>query len=192
MAQKHEPFEQITHYLEELDVTLTLVRVESGVYVVIPPMCQQLGKGKLGPQAQVEKLLADHRMAEHLQRVPYNTKVRGVHIAWGLRRYKFGDWIRGIEPARLRSDLVDKIDDLDRATTMFTDQWTFGGLARHLDPAPPPSLGSASVSHVSARISSNTQVIRGEIHYNCAVCGAPQCLVLSPDGNHVVVGQETE
>jgi hypothetical protein len=190
MAQKHEPFEQITHRLEELGVTLTLVRVESGVYVVIPPMCEELGG--LGPQAQVDKLKADHLFAPHLARVPYDTKIRGVHLTWGLRRYKFGDWIRGIEPRFLRTDLVGKVEDLDAAATMFTDQWTFGGLARHLDPAPPPSLGSASVSHVSARISSHTQVIRGEIHFNCTVCGAPQCLVLSPDGNHVVVGQETD
>ncbi|HEY7094909.1 MAG TPA: hypothetical protein VH393_17130 [Ktedonobacterales bacterium] len=189
MAKQHEPFEQIEHYLEELDVTLTLVRVESGVYVVIPPMCEELG---VGPQAQVDKLKKDRRMVEHLERVPYDTKTRGVHLTWGLRRYKFGDWVRDIDPQFLRSDLVGKVDDLDKATTMFTDQWTFGGLAHHLDPAPPPSLGSASVSRVSARISSNTQVIRGEIHFNCTVCGAAQCLVLSPDGNHVVVGQEIE
>jgi hypothetical protein len=187
MATRTTPFKQIDWAVPGFPgITAVLVQIESGMYVVIPPMCAQLGD--LNAQAQIDKLRADERFVEHLVKVPYDTRSRGMRESWGIRRHQFGNWIRTINPNKVKPELRDRLDELDQIVTAFTDQLVFG-VASTMDPAPGhASLGSASVT---SRISPTATIVRGDLHFDCPKCGAKLCLVSSENGTHVMVGAET-
>jgi len=97
----YEPFEQYDlPPLPRFKLKVTVVRIADGMYVVMQPICRQLGD--LDISDQTAKLQADHRFDGALRHVPYDTKIRGVRLSWGIRRHKFGEWIQFIASIRAR------------------------------------------------------------------------------------------
>jgi hypothetical protein len=189
----YEPFEQFDlPQLPRFKLRVTLVKVANGMYVVMPPICQQLGD--LDTSGQVAKLEADHHFEDALRKVPYDTKTRGIHLAWGIRRHKFGEWIHSINPRKVSDEYRECLDELAAEVTLFLDQVTFGKLAKHMDPAPATPKQQASSDAIPDRqAGSHVQilrpVLRGVLHINCQICGAPHRIDLDEDGIHVVLGE---
>src|SRR5262245_491855 len=122
---RYEPFEQFElPHLPRFRLVVTVVKVAAGMFIAMPPICRQLGD--LDMSSQIAKLQSDHHFDGALDRVPYDTKVRGVQLAWGIRRYKFGEWIHGINPRKVREEYRDCLDDLAAEVTQFLDQAAFG------------------------------------------------------------------
>jgi hypothetical protein len=188
----YEPFEQFDlPQLPRFKLMVTVVRLADGMYVVLPPLCRQLGD--LDVSGQIAKLQSDHHFAGALKRVPYDTKTRGVHLSWGIRRYKFGEWIHRINPRRVREEYRDCLDELAAEVTQFLDQATFGKLAKHMDPAPSLQRQGTQADAGQGRQPAMTAetlrpVLRGVLHFNCQSCGAPHRIDLDEDGVHVVLG----
>jgi P22_AR N-terminal domain len=186
----HEPFEQFDlPRLPRFQLVVTVVKVADGMYIVMPPICRQLGD--LDMSGQIAKVQGDHRFAGALRRVPYDTRIRGVQLTWGIRRHKFGEWIHSINPRKVREEYRDCLDDLAAEVTQFLDQATFGTLAKHMDPAPGPKAPFAAAEEQSAPSTVQTMrpVLRGVLHINCQSCGAPHRIDLDEDGVHIVLGQ---
>ena len=57
----YEPFEQFDLPLPRFKLIVTVVKVADGMYVVMPPICRQLGD--LDMSDQTAKLQADHHFA---------------------------------------------------------------------------------------------------------------------------------
>ena len=185
-----EPFEQFDFpQLPRFKLSVTLVKVADGTYIVMPPICRQLGD--LDMSSQITKLQGDHHFEGALRRVPYDTRIRGVHLTWGIRRHKFGEWIHSINPRKVSEEYRDCLDDLAAEVTQFLDQATFGKLARYLDPVPSPAPHTTSKweQPATADVQTLKPVLRGVLHINCQSCGAPHRIDLDEDGVHVVLGQ---
>src|SRR5258708_25012719 len=174
--------------LPRFQLVVTVVKVADGMYIVMPPICRQ--RGDLDMTGQIAKLQGDHHFNGALRRVPYDTQIRGVQLAWGIRRHKFGQWIHSINPRKVREEYRDCLDDLAAEVTQFLDQATFGTLAKHMDPAPDPTARLAAAGEQPARstIQVVRPVLRGVLHINCQSCGAPHRIDLDEDGVHVVLG----
>jgi hypothetical protein len=186
----HEPFEQFDlPRLPRFHLLVTVVKVADGMFIVMPPICRQLGD--LDMSGQLAKLQGDHHFDGALRRVPYDTRIRGVQLTWGIRRHKFGEWIHRINPRKVREEYRDCLDDLAAEVTQFLDQATFGTLARHMDPAPGPLGRLTSVEEQLAPTTGQAvrPVLRGVLHINCQSCGAPHRIELDEDGVHIVLGQ---
>jgi hypothetical protein len=188
----YEPFEQFDLPLPRFNLVVTVVKAADGMYVMMPPICRQLGD--LDMSTQVAKLQSDHRFDEALRRVPYNTKTRGVHLSWGIRRYKFGEWIHSINPRKVNAEYRDCLNELAAEVTLFLDQASFGKLAKHMDPAPNSKMlqtlsRSTPEQQPTAATESLRPTLRGVLHINCQHCGAPHRIDLDEDGVHVVLGQ---
>jgi hypothetical protein len=186
----HEPFEQFDlPRLPRFELVVTVVKVADGMYIVMPPICRQLGD--LDMSGQITKVQGDHHFDGALRRVPYDTRIRGVQLAWGIRRHKFGEWIHSINPRKVREEYRDCLDDLAAEVTQFLDQVTFGTLAKHMDPAPGPQarLAAAEEQPATPVVQVVRPVLRGVLHINCQSCGAPHRIDLDEDGVHIVLGQ---
>src|SRR5579859_7384325 len=134
----HEPFEQFDlPRLPRFQFVVTVVKVADGMYVVMPPICRQLGD--LDMSGQIAKLQGDHHFDGTLRRLPYDTRIRGVQLTWGIRRHKFTEWIHRINPRKVREEYRDCLDELAAEVTQFLDQAVFGTLAKHMDPATSPT-----------------------------------------------------
>jgi hypothetical protein len=188
----YEPFEQFDlPQLPRFQLIVTVVKVADGMYVVMTPICRQLGD--LDMSGQIAKLQSDHHFDGALRRVPYDTKTRGVHLTWGIRRHKFGEWIHSINPRKVRDEYRDCLDELAAEVTLFLDQATFGKLAKHMDPAPTAQIHSTASNATEERQATPggqilRPVLRGVLHINCQSCGAPHRIDLDEDGVHVVLG----
>lgn len=188
----YAPFEQFDlPRLPRFNLIVTVVKVADSMYIVMPPICRQLGD--LDMSGQIAKLQGDHHFDGSLQRVPYDTKTRGVRLTWGIRRHKFGEWIHSINPRKVREEYRDCLDDLAAEVTLFLDQATFGKLAKHMDPAPGANGHQANPGATHEQpvleVSVLRPVLRGVLHIHCQSCGAPHRIDLDEDGVHVVLGQ---
>jgi hypothetical protein len=142
---------------------------------------------------QIAKLQSDHHFEGALRRVPYDTKTRGVHLTWGIRRHKFGEWIHSINPRKVREEYRDCLGELAAEVTLFLDQVTFGKLAKHMDPVPgsqvrPTESDATEKRQAASSAQTLRPVLRGVLHINCQSCGAPHRIDLDEDGVHVVLG----
>ncbi len=123
----------------------------------------------------------------------FDLTTHGVHLTWGIRRHKFGEWIHSVNLREVNDAYRDRLDDLAAEVTLFLDQITFGKIVRHMDPDPTPQLNSTA-----ADIAEGVQatpggqmlrpVLRGVLHINCQSCGAPHRIDLDEDGVHIVLG----
>jgi hypothetical protein len=191
---QHEPFDQWDMPLPGIPgLTVVLVKVGghlAGTYVVMSPLCEQLGE--IDASSQVAKLRGDHDFDGMLRDVPYRrTPQAGLRTAVGVRRYKAGDWIRGINPKKTRPEYRERLEEIGRLVTGFTDRTVFGAVASHLDPAPGSSVG-ASVDCCATEVvtSAPTVSFRGEFEFTCEH-GTKYLIILDETGApRVVRGRE--
>lgn len=186
MSAPTELFQTKTYLLPGLDIRLMLVhtpdvRLPKDMWFVVTPLCEALG---IVAARQRQRIKVDtHHFVGAWDELPVKYVDVGYRNSLCVRMEKIGAFFNEINPNKVLSKFAGRLVEIQRAAERAAAKAVLGEDAQFILPVDEKAPTTAEPVLVSV------DLIRAEIHIKC-VHGTPHCIILSPEGNHIVVGEE--
>ncbi len=157
-------------YMAVCDVWLTFAEDEEGtIWFPVRPSCKALD---VDSPSQLVVIKNDSRLQPGLKEIPIPAG-RGAQRTQCLRRREYAWWLSLIDPDNCKVGTRHLLLERQRALMDLADRVMFMNV----------------VADNRIRADNSTS---GELHFHCLRCGAPHCLIMDDNGNHLYVGEEVD